>query len=204
MYGCESWTVKKAVHRRPDASELWCWRRLLRVPWTARRSNQSILKKIKPINLRGNQPWIFIGRTDAEVEAPILWPPDAKNWLIGKDPDAGKDSSQKEKGTTQDEMVHHRLNGHEFEQALGVGDGQERLACCCPWGRKESDMTDWTELRAESERSWNPRTSMSSYVNTNFLLLLQFLWVGISKPHIFLKVKKTQLNTQGLHRWKIA
>ena len=109
MNGCESWTIKKSEHRRIDAFELLCWRRLLRVPWTARRSSQSILKK--------NQPWICIGRADAEAEAPILWPPDGKNWLIGKDPDAGKDWRQEEKGKTEDEMVgwHHRLNGHEFE-----------------------------------------------------------------------------------------
>ena len=89
-------------------------------------------KKIKPVNPKGNQSWILIGRTDAET--PILWLPDAKNWLIGKDPDAGKDWRQKEKGMTQDEMVgwHHQLNGHEFEQAPRVGDGQEGLVCCCP------------------------------------------------------------------------
>ena len=105
-YGYESWTIKKAECWRTDAFELWCWRRLLRVPWTARRSNQSIL---------GNQPWTLIGRTEAED--PILWPPDAKNWLIGKDPDAGKDFRWEEKGTTEDEMAgwHHQLNGHEFE-----------------------------------------------------------------------------------------
>ena len=115
-------------------SWVWCWRRLLRVPWTARRSNQSIL----------NKSWIFTGRTDAKAEALILWPPDVKNWLIGKDPDAGKDWRQEEKGMTEDEMVrwHHWLNEHEFEQAPGVGDGQGRLACCSPWGCKESDMTE--------------------------------------------------------------
>ena len=108
MYGCESWTIKKAEHWRIDAFELWCWRRLFKVPWTARRSNQSILKEMS---------WIFIGRTDAEAETPILWLPDAKNWLIWKDPDAGKDWRQEEKGTTEDEMVgwHHWLNGYEFE-----------------------------------------------------------------------------------------
>ena len=91
-------------------------------------------KEIKPVNLKGNQPWLFIGRTDAEAEAPILWPPDVKNWLIGKDPDAGKDWRQEEKGTTKNEMVgwHHWLNGHEFEQAPGVGDQQGGLACCSP------------------------------------------------------------------------
>ena len=109
MYGCESWTIRKAEHRRIDAFELWCWRRLLRVPWTARRSNQS--------NSEGNQSWIFIGRTDVETESAILWPPDAKNWLIGKDPDARKDWGQEEKRMIEDEIVrwHHRFNGHEFE-----------------------------------------------------------------------------------------
>ena len=97
-----------------------------------------------------------IGRTDAE--APILWPPDLKNWLIWKDPDAGKDWGQEEKGTTEDEMVgwHHRLDEHEFEQALGVGDGQGSLACCSPWGRRESNMTEplnWTELPRAAERT---------------------------------------------------
>ena len=101
-------------------------------------------KEIQPIHPKGNQSWIFIGRTDAEDEAPILWPPDAKNWVIGKDPDAGKDWRQEEKGTTEDEMVgwHHRLNGHEFEQALRVGDGQEGLAYCSPWCCRELDMTE--------------------------------------------------------------
>ena len=94
---------------------------------------------------KGNQSWIFIGRTDAEAETSILWPPDAKNWLIGKDPDAGKDWRQEKKGTTEDKIVgwHHRLYGHEFEYALGVDDGQGSLVCCSSWGRKESDMTEW-------------------------------------------------------------
>ena len=123
MYGCESWTVKKAECWRIDAFELWCWRRLLRVPWR-------------------NQPWIFVGRTDAEAEAPILWSPDVK--VIWKDPDAEKDWRQEEKRTTEDEMVgwHHRPDGHESEQAPGDGEGQGSLACCSPWGRKESDTTE--------------------------------------------------------------
>ena len=101
--------------------------------------------KIKPVNPKWNQSWIFIGRADTEAEAPILWPPDAKNWLIGKDPDAGKEWRWEEKGTTDDEMVgwHHWLDGHEFEQALGVGDGQGCLAFCSPWGHKELNMTEW-------------------------------------------------------------
>ena len=103
----KSWTVKKAESRRIDAFKLWCWRRFLRVPWTARRWNQSILKEIS---------WMFIGRTDIEAETWILWPLDVKSWLIWKDIDAGKDLWREEKGTTEDEMVgwHHRLNGHEF------------------------------------------------------------------------------------------
>ena len=136
MYGCESWTMKKAERRRIDAFELWCWRRLLRVPWTARRSYQSIWKEISPeYSLDGLM---------AEAETPILWPPDAKNWLIWKDPDAGKDWGQEEKGTTEDEMVrwHHWLNGHGFGWIPGVGDGQGGLACCGSWGPRESDMTE--------------------------------------------------------------
>ena len=102
-------------------------------------------REIKPINLKGDQSWIFIGRADAEAETPILWPRDAKNWLIGKDSNAGKDWRLEEKGITEDEMAgwHHWLNRHESEQALGVGDGQGSLACCSPWGHKESDTTEW-------------------------------------------------------------
>ena len=101
-------------------------------------------KEIQPVHPKGNQSWMFIGRTDDEAETPIPWPPDAKNWLIGKDPDAGKDWRQEENRMTEDEMVgwHHRLNGHEFKQAPRVGDGQGGLACCSPWGRKESDTTE--------------------------------------------------------------
>ena len=101
-------------------------------------------KEIKPVSPKRNQPWIFTGRTEAEAEAPILWPPDVKSQIIGKDPDAGKDWGQEEKGMTEDEMVgwHHQLNGHKFEQTLGDRDGQGRLACCSPWGHKESDTTE--------------------------------------------------------------
>ena len=142
-YGCESWTIKKAECRRIDAFQLWYWRRLLRVLWIVRRSNQSTLKEINPE---------FIGRTDAEAEAPILGPPDGKSWLIGKDPDAEKDWRQEEKGTTEDEMAgwHRRLNAHEFGWTLAVfGDGQGGLGCCGSWSHKESDTTErlnWTEL----------------------------------------------------------
>ena len=134
MYECESWAIKK--DQRIDAFELWCWRRL---------ESPVDCKKIKPVSPKGNQSSIFIGRTDAEAETQILWPPDVKNSLTGKDPDAGKDWRQEEKGMTEEETVgwHHWLDGHEFEQAPGVGDGQGGLAHCSPWGGKESDMTKW-------------------------------------------------------------
>ena len=101
-------------------------------------------KEIQPVHSKGDQSWVFIGRTDAKAETPILWPPHAKSSLIGKHPDAGRNWGQEEKGTTEDEMAgwHHRLDGHEFEQAPGVGDGQGSLACCSPWDRKGSDTTE--------------------------------------------------------------
>ena len=123
-------------------------------------------KEIEQVNPKGNQSWIFIGRPDAEAETPILWPPDAKIWLTGKDPDAGKDWGQEGKGATEYDMVgwHHWLDGHEFEQALGVGDGQASLACCSPWSQ-ELDMTEqlnWTETFSDGkEFTWNARKAGS-------------------------------------------
>ena len=139
IYGCESWIIKKAELQRIDAFELWCWRRLLRVPWTARRY-QSILEEISPgCSLEGLMLKLK------------LQPPDVKSWIIWKDPDAGKDWGQEEKRTTEDEMVgcHHRLIVHEFGQALGVSVGQGGQACYGSWGRKELDTTEmnWTELK---------------------------------------------------------
>ena len=146
---CESWTTTKAECWRIDAFELRYWRILLGLPCTARRSNQSIL--MGP----NKQPWIFFGRIDAE--APILWPPDARSQLIGKDPDAGKEWRQDKKGMTEDEMVewHHQYNGHEFQWTLGGGKGQGSLACHSPWGRKQSDMTEWVNSNHENEIKWN-------------------------------------------------
>ena len=108
------------------------------------------LQEIQPVHPKGDQSWVFIGRTDVEAETPIIWPPDAKSWLIGKDFDAGRDWGQEEKGTTEDEMAgwHHRLNGHGFGWTPGAGDGQRGLACCGSWGRKESDTPErlnWTD-----------------------------------------------------------
>ena len=135
MYGCESWTIKKDERWRIDAFELWCWRRLLRVPWTARRSNQSILKEISPeYSLEG-----LMLKLKLQYFSHVMWRTD---WLIGEDPHAGKDWRQEEKGMTEGVVGwHHWLNGYEFEQALGVGDGQRSLVCCSPWSCKELDMT---------------------------------------------------------------
>jgi len=115
-------------------------------------------KEIQPVNPKGNQSWIVVGKTDTEAETPILWPPDVKNWLIGKDPDAGKDWMLEEKGMTEDEMVgwHHQFDGQEFEQALGTGDRQGGVMCCSPRGCKESDRTEqlnWAELNVKEKQS---------------------------------------------------
>ena len=127
----ESWVPKN-----------WCF-------WTVvlQKTLESLLdcKEIQPVHSEGNQSWIFIGRTDDETEVSILWPPDVKNWLIGKDSDAGKDWRQEEKGMVEDEKVgwHRWLDGCEFEQTPGVGDGQGSLVCCSPGGYKEPEMTEW-------------------------------------------------------------
>ena len=160
--------VKKAEHRRIDAFELWCWRRLLRVPWTARRSNQS---------------WVFFGRNDAKAETPVLWAPHVKSWRIGKDSDAGRDWGQEEKGTTEDEMAgwHHRLDGRKFDRTLGVGGGQGGLACCDSWGHKESDTTErlnWTELTSLKEAAF---ISMVKSIFSFSLSLLKLLLLLLSR-----------------------
>ena len=160
MYGCESWTIKKAERWRIDVSELWCWRRLFRVPWTARGSNQSILKEISPgCSLEGLS------------ETPILWPPDAKSWLIGKDADAGKNWRQEQKGLTEDKMVgwHHQLNGHGFGWTLGVGAGQGGLVCCSPWVTKSRTwLIDWTELLDMPKESWEVEGNFPSLTQTTY------------------------------------
>ena len=137
MYGCKSWTIKKAECQKIDAFKLWCWRKLLRSPLNC--------KEIQSVHPKENQSWVFTGRTDVEAETLILWPPDAKSWLIGKDPDAGKDWGQEEKGMTEDEIVgwHYRLDGHGFGWTPGVGYEQGGLVYCSPWGHKESDTTEW-------------------------------------------------------------
>ena len=160
----ESWVLKN-----------WCF-------WTVvlEKTLESPLdsKEIKPVNPKGNQSWIYIGRTDAEAEAPIIWPSDANGRLIGKDSDAGKDWRQEEKGTTEDEMAgwHHRLEWHEFGLTLGVDDGQGGLACCDSWGHKESDTTEHLSLNLSQLQSL-------------------FQWVG--SLHQVAKVLELQLQHQS-------
>ena len=132
----------KLDHKEGWMSKNWCFQTVV-LEKTLESSLDS--KEIKPVNPKGNQPWIFIVRTDAKTEAPILWPPDAKSQLTGKDLNPGKDWRQEEKGTTEDKMVgwHHRVNGYEFEHSPGDCEGQGSLVCCSLWGRKESDTTEW-------------------------------------------------------------
>ena len=139
-------------------------------------------KEIESVHPKGNLSWIFIGRTDAEAEAPVLWPLDMKNWLTGKYPDAGKDWRQ-EKGMTEDEMVgwHYQLNGLDFKQSLGVGDGQRSLVCCSPWGHKELDMTEWL--------NWSNFGAQAGIFLTVYFLcifLLEFFSCKYQKSHYYL------------------
>ena len=161
---------KKSECRRIDTFELWCWRRLLRVPWTASRLNQPLLKEINPEHsLEGLMLKLqYFGH--------LMWRADSS----GKDPAAGKDWGQKKKGMTEDKMIgwHHWLNGHEFEQFPGIGDGQGSLACCSPWGRKELDTTEWL--------NWT--------VNLNGLEFLRNFWKKISI--LYMVRKFCCLNTQ--------
>ena len=141
MYGCESWTIMKAECWRIDAFELWLEKTL---------ESPLDCKKIQPVHPKGDQSWVFIGRTDVEAETPILCPPHVKSWLTGKDSHAGKDWGQ-EKRTTEDEMAgwHHWLDGRESEWTLGVGGGQDGLAYCDSWGHKESDTTEWLNWKGD-------------------------------------------------------
>ena len=158
-----SWWRIETENGSWSVSHVWMWELDCEESWTPKNwcfwtvvlektlASPLDYKEIQPVHPIGDQSWVFIGRTDAEAETPILWPPHSKSWLTGKDPDAGRDWGQEEKGMTEDEMAgwHHWLDGHEFEWTLGVGDGQGGLACCDSWGRKESDTTkqlNWTEL----------------------------------------------------------
>ena len=149
-----------------SSSHVWMWELDYKKSWALRNwcfwtvvmektlESPMDFKGIQPVHSKGDQPWVFFGRTDAKAETLILWPPDVKNWLIGKDPDAGQDWRQEEKGTAEEEMVgwHHWLNGHEFEQALGIDDRQGNLVCCSPWSHKELDTTEWLNWTEGRER----------------------------------------------------
>ena len=150
-YEYESWTIKKAECWRIYAFYTMVWEKILESPLDS--------KEIQPVNPKQNQPWMLIGRTDVEAEALILWSPDAKSWLIGKDPDTGKDWRQEEKETTEDEMVrwHHQLNGHEFKQTPGDDEGQGSLVCCSPCGSKVRHMT-------EQQQRWEERSRLYRYL----------------------------------------
>ena len=185
----ESWSLK-----------IWCF-------WTVvlekTLKNPFGCKEIQPVKPKGNQSWIFIGRADAEAEAPIFWPPDAKIWLIGKDPDARKDWRQEEKGTTEDEMVgwHHRLDGHESEQAPGIGDGQGGLACCSLQGHKELDTSEqlnWTW--PHSTKKW---MSMSSNLKVSAQLTQNYfsLYMFYLKYNRFLSTGPKYLGEGCLFKW---
>ena len=172
MYKCESWTIKKTEHWRIDALELWCWRRLFRVPWTARRSSQSILKEIKSeYSLAG-----LMLKLKLQYFGHLMQRADP----FGKDPDAGNDWGPEEKGTTEDEVVgwHHQLNGHEFEQMAGDSKGQGNLVCCSPWSCRVRH--DWTT----EQQFCTPRPNLSAILGISWLSTFAFqplCWKG----HLF-------------------
>ena len=177
-------------------------------------------KEIKPVNPKGNQPWVFIGRAGAETETPVLWSPHVKSWLIGKDCDAGRDWGQEEKGTTEGDKAgwHHRLNGHEFLWTPGVGDGQGDLVCCDSWSRKESDTTEqlnWTELMLDS--FWIGNSNRCSNINNLIVTNLNHLQLrGIKYflficyhyfqfPHsVFQEIFKHKTSSQRQTRWQMS
>ena len=152
-------------HKEGWEPKNWCFRTVV-LEKTLESSLDS--KEIKSVNPKGNQSWIFVGRTDAEAETPVLWPPDGKSWLTWKDADAGKDWRQEEKGTTEDEVVgwYHQLNEHEFEQAPGDGEGQGSLACCSLWGSKESDVTERLNNKYPQLGWWKEKKLMAEHVQS--------------------------------------
>ena len=178
MYGCEGWTIKKAEHRRL----------MLLNCGVGEDSWESLGLQEDPTSPnipKGNQSWIFVGRTNVEAETPILWPPDEKSWLIGKDPDAGKDSRQEEKRMTEDDMVgwHHWLNGHEFGWTPGIGDGQGGLACCSSWGHKELDTTEWLNWTELMVTTW---TMVLTKEHSDMILPQSTPWLLFSSESTFL------------------
>ena len=167
-------------HKESWALKNWCFQT---VALKKTLESPSVCKEIKPVNPKENQPWIFIGRTDAEAEAEalILWPPSAKSQLIGQNPDAGKDWRQEEKGMTEDELVgwHHQLNGHESEWSLGGSEGQGSLECCSPWSHKESDVTEQLNKNNLLSMRFNYSliilTQKTQCLSRNVLILLRLI-----------------------------
>ena len=165
-------------------------------------------KEIQPVHSEGDQPWVFSGRNDAKAETPVLWPPHAKSWLIGKDFDAGSDWGQEEKRMTEDEMVgwHHRLDGHESEWTLGVGDGEGGLVCCNSWGGKESDMTEWlnwTELLVKHlpcSRYWAKHPAYVFLFNPHHELWTKYYFYNCSFPD-WKKVCNFPCGHKASRRW---
>ena len=177
MYGCETWTIKKAEHQRTDAFKLWCWKSPLDY------------KEFKPVHPKGNQPWIFIVRSGDETEASILWLHDAKNWIIGKNPNGRKDLGQEEKGATEDEMVewHHWLNGHEFEQTQGDSEGHGSLVCCSSRGcRVGHDLATKQHYHQLSRSCFVLLTSISEWKSLRHVRLFVTPWtvLGILQARI--------------------
>ena len=198
--------VRVGLWRRLSAENWWFWTVVLE------KTLESPLdcKEIQPVHSEGDQPWDFFGRNDAKAETPVLWPPHAKSWLIGKDFHAGSDWAQEEKGTTEDEMVgwHHWLDGHEFEWTPGAGDGQGGLACCDSWGLKESDTTEWL--------NWTELTMLKPYTvwtTTNWKILkemgvpdlltclLKSLYV-CQKKAVTIRHRKTERFKSGKEAWQ--
>ena len=168
-------------------------------------------KEIQPLHPKGDQSQVFIGRTDAEAETPVLWPPHAKSWLIGKDPDAVRDWGQEEEGTPEDEMAgwHHWPNGHEFEWTPGVGNGQGGLACCDSWGHKELDTTEWLNWRADLMYTTSEQIIWEFFhVSTHFALLLQEWKYNMESKNVYIldkiHMEKTSSSSRVTFSWYVT
>ena len=198
------------------SSNVWMWELDCKESWTPKNwcfwtvvlektlENHLDSEGIKPINPKGNQPWIFIGRTDAEAEAPILWPPDTKSWLTGKDPDAGINWGQEEQVMTEDEMVgwHHWLNGYEFEHTPGDGEGQGSLACCIPWSHRESYMTEnWTTKSQKLPRWVSGPEPASLLLVQCFSDYTPILYPKLQQEMVGLKYEKIKVQHHKMNPW---
>ena len=178
MYGYDSWTIKKAEHWRIDSFEMWCWKRL---------ESPLDSKEIKPVYPKGNQFWVFIGKTDVEVGAPILWPSDVKNWLTGKDPYVKKYWGHEEKGATDYEMVgwHYQCNGHEVKQTPGDSEWQESLACCSTWGYKElAWLNTWTTTGQYVERA---QVNIQNWMSKAFVTVDSVFVIYTERGRVFIE-----------------